>query len=30
MNATEKAMTAVRVFWFTAACLSILGAHHGR
>jgi len=25
MNATEKAMTAVRVFWFTAACLQLLG-----
>jgi len=28
VNATEKAMTAVRVFWFTAACLQLLGGRH--
>ncbi len=30
MNATEKAMNTVRMLWFTAACLSLLGGHHGR
>ncbi len=30
MNATERAMIVVRMLWYTAACLSMLGGHHGR
>lgn len=28
MNATEKAMVVVRMLWFTAACLQLLGGRH--
>ncbi len=28
MNATEKAMVAVRTLWFIAGCLQLLGGRH--